>query len=202
MYKVLKIEAKGTRMLISLDNNISFLLYKGEMRKFNIVEEDFIEEAIYLEIIEVLYKRARERALYLLDDSYKTEQQIRDKLKAGYYPEEIIRRVIEYLKEYGLIDDLRYCRLYIDYKSMSKSKKQIIQDLYIKGVQKNTIEQAFLESDYVEEDSLRKVIEKRLSRYDLENSKDVQKFYRYLIGKGYPYGDVRKALSKYIENID
>lgn len=201
MYKILKIEPKGSRMLVFLDNNISFLLYKGEIRKFNIVEEAFIEEAVYLEIIELLYKRARERALYLLDDSYKTEQQIQDKLKAGCYPEEIIHKVIEYLKEYGLIDDLRYCKLYIDYKSSSKSKKKLIQDLYMKGVQKNIIEQAFLESDYVEEDSLGKVIEKRISRYDLENPKDIQKLYRYLIGKGYQYGDVKIALSKYIENI-
>ena len=77
-------------------------------------------------IYEVLYKRARERALYMLDDSYKTKKQIVDKLVLGKYPENIINKVIEYLEEYDMINDFRYAMLYIEYKSESKSKIQII----------------------------------------------------------------------------
>ena len=202
MYSVLKIEPKGNRILVTLDNDISFMLYKGEIRKYHIVENSVIDEETYLEIIEILYKRARERALYILDDNYKTVKQIREKLQNGYYPENIVKRVIAYLKEYGLVDDFRYAMLYIDYKSAVKSKKQLIQDLYVKGIEKEIIERAFEESGYTEEDSLRKVIEKKISKYDLGEQKEIQKFYRYLVGKGYHYGDIKKVLSKYIGNID
>lgn len=201
MYRVLKTEQKGNRILVSLENEISFMLYKGEIRKYNISEDVVISETEYLEILKILYKRARERALYILDDNYKTEKQIRDKLKSGYYPEKIINRVVEYLSEYGLINDLRYSVLYIDYKSNSRSKRQIIQDLYLKGVDKEIIENAFDESDYSEEASLNKMIEKKITKYDLKEPKEVQKLYRYLIGKGYQYGEVKKALSAYIDDI-
>ena len=135
MHKVLKTIPKGNRTQVFVDNS-SFLLYKGEMRKYHIEPDMELEDETYREILEVLYKRAKERALYLLDDSYKTEKQIRDTLKGGCYPESIINNVIIYLTEYGLVDDLRYAKLYIEYKSSSKSKKQIVQDLYVKGIQK------------------------------------------------------------------
>lgn len=201
MYKVLGVEQKGSRILVFLDNDISFLLYKKDIRVFNITEDAVIEKRVYQDIIETLYKRARERALYILDDGYKTEKQIRDKLISGYYPETVINRVIKYLKEYALIDDFKYCKLYIDYKASSRSKKQIIQELYIKGVSRDIIDNAFLDSEYNEEDSLMKVLEKKVTGYDLNSQKDVQRLYRYLIGKGYDYSEVKKALAEYVHNI-
>ena len=99
MYTVMKLEPKGNRLHVYLDNDIDFLLYKSEVRKLNLEESVNIEETQYQIIIDILYKRARERALYILDDAYKTKKQIVDKLKAGCYPEFIIDRVIEYLTE-------------------------------------------------------------------------------------------------------
>lgn len=197
MHKVLKTIPKGNRTQVFVDDNNSFLLYKGEMRKYNIEPEMELEDETYREILELLYKRAKERALYLLDDSYKTEKQIRDKLRGGCYPESIINNVIIYLTEYGLVDDLRYAKLYIEYKSSSKSKKQIVQDLYVKGIQKKKIDEAFEESEYSDEKSLNKIVEKRISRYNLNEPKDVQKLYRYLVAKGYSYSDVRKTIERY-----
>lgn len=197
MYTVTKLELKGTRWHVFLDNNIDFLLYKGEVRKLNIQEGICIDENQYQTIIEILYKRARERALYILDDAYKTKKQITDKLKSGLYPAFIIDKVIEYLAEYDLINDYRYARMYIDYKESSKSKRQIVQDLHSKGISKSIVDEAFKEADFSDEDSLKKVIEKRIFRYDLNEKKDVEKLYRYLLGKGYDYNDVKRALSDY-----
>lgn len=197
MYTVIKLELKGSRFHIFLDNDVDFLLYKGEVRKLSIQEGVCIDEKQYQMISEILYKRARERALYILDDAYKTKKQITDKLKSGLYPAFIIDKVIEYLTEYDLINDYRYAMMYIDYKASSKSKRQIIQDLYTKGIVKSIIDAAFEESDFTDEDSLKKVIEKRISRYDLNEKKDVDRLYRYLVGKGYSYNDVKRALSDY-----
>lgn len=195
MYTVMKLEPKGNRLHVYLDNDINFLLYKSEIRKLNLEENVKIEETQYQIIIDILYKRARERALYILDAAYKTKKQIVDKLKVGYYPEFIIDRVIEYLTKYDLINDYRYASMYIDFKAASKSKRQIVQDLYSRGVLKEVIDSAFENSEFTEKDSLNKIIEKRKGRYDLTNQKDIEKFYRYLVGKGYSYQDVKRALS-------
>ncbi|MFQ9515529.1 MAG: regulatory protein RecX [Eubacterium sp.] len=197
MRTVTKLEPYNSRIKVYLDDEFSFLLYKGEIRKFHLNENESIGEDTYREIMESLYKRARERVLYILDDSYKTESQIREKLNKGFYPPDIVDKVINYLIEYDLVNDLRYAGMYIEFKSSSKSKKQIVQDLYRKGVSKDNIDAAFEESDYSDEISLYKIIEKRISKYNLNEQQDLQKIYRYLIGKGYCYSDVKKALSKY-----
>lgn len=199
MYTVIKLEPKGSRWHVFLDNDINFLLYKGEVRKLNIQEGVCLDEKQYQFIVEILYKRARERALYILDAAYKTKKQIVDKLKSGCYPDFIIDRVIDYLSEYDLINDYRFAVMYIDYKSLSKSKKQIVQDLFSKGVAKTIIDRAFEESDFSDEESLRKIIDKKVSRYDLNEKKDVEKLYRYLVGKGYAYGDINRALAVYFD---
>lgn len=195
---VTKLEAYNSRIKVYIDEELFFLLYKGEVRKFHLKENESISDDTYDKILELLYKRARERALYILDNSYKTENQIREKLRKGLYPELIIDKVIDYLVEYSLIDDKRYASMYIEYKSSSRSKKQIVQDLYAKGISGNIIDIAFEESNYSDEESLNKIIDKKITKYNLDNQQELQKLYRYLIGKGYSYNDVKKALSRYI----
>lgn len=197
MYKVVRLELKGNRWHVFLDNDVNFLLYKGELKRLKLQEDSYINENQYETIIEILYKRARERALYLLDDAYKTKKQIVDKLKSGLYPEFVIDRVVEYLLKYDLVNDFRYATLYIDYKRSSKSRRKIIQDLHSKGIEKSIIDAAFEEVEFSDKDSLKKVIDKRISRYSLNERKDVEKLYRYLLGKGYHYEDVKSALSQY-----
>ena len=199
MQRIVCLEPKGARIKICLESGQSFMLYKSEVRKFHLSENEYIQQDNYSEIMEVLYKRARERALYILDTAYKTEYQIREKLKNGLYPDEIIDSVVSYLSEYHLIDDLRYSVMYIEYKENSKSRRQIMQDLYGKGVKKQIIDIAFEESEYSDEKSLNSIISQKIKKYNMNDTKDIQKLYRYLLSKGYGYSEVKKALAAYTE---
>ena len=196
---VTKLEPFGSRVKIYINNDFAFVLYKGEISKYGLKEGQEIPSNTYSVIMNKLFDRGKERALYMLDKSYKTKRYVMDKLKAGLYPESIIDKVVSFLEEINLINDLRYAEMYIDYKRGSKSKKQIVQDLYVKGVDKKLIDQAFEESDFTDNESLKKYIEKRKNKYDLSDRKDIQKFYSYLVSKGYSYGDVKDALRDYID---
>lgn len=196
---VTKLEPFGSRVKIYINNDFAFVLYKGEISKYGLKEGQEIPSNTYSVIMNKLFDRGKERALYMLDKSYKTKRYVMDKLKAGLYPESIIDKVVSFLEEINLINDLRYAEMYIDYKRGSKSKKQIVQDLYVKGVDKKLIDQAFEESDFTDTESLKKYIEKRKNKYDLSDRKDIQKFYSYLVSKGYSYGDVKDALKDYID---
>ena len=196
---VTKLEPFGSRVKIYINNDFAFVLYKGEISKYGLKEGQEIPSNTYSVIMNKLFDRGKERALYMLDKSYKTKRYVMDKLKAGLYPESIIDKVVSFLEEINLINDLRYAEMYIDYKRGSKSKKQIVQDLYVKGVDKKLIDQAFEESDFSDTESLKKYIEKRKNKYDLSDGKDIQKFYSYLVSKGYSYGDVKDALRDYID---
>ena len=199
---VSKLEAVNSRIKVYINGEVAFVLYKGEIRKFNISEGQEIGEEAFGELMSLLYNRAKERALYLLDKSYKTEKEIYDKLKSGFYPELIVQKVIGLFKEHDLINDLRYSVMYIDYKKNTKSKKQIIQELYRKGISKEIISTAFKENDFSERDSLDKLVEKRISKYDINDYKSINKLYQYLISKGYNYSDVKAAISRYTTTID
>ena len=196
---ITKLEPFGSRVKIYINNDFAFVLYKGEISKYGLKEGQEIPSNTYSVIMNKLFDRGKERALYMLDKSYKTKRYVMDKLKAGLYPENIIDKVVVFLEEINLINDLRYAEMYIDYKRASKSKKQIVQDLYVKGVDKKLIDQALEESDFSDKESLNKYIEKRKNKYDLTDRKDIQKFYSYLVSKGYSYGDVKEALKDYID---
>ena len=196
---ITKLEPFGSRVKIYINNDFAFVLYKGEISKYGLKEGKEIPSNTYSVIMNKLFDRGKERALYMLDKSYKTKRYVMDKLKAGLYPENIIDKVVVFLEEINLINDLRYAEMYIDYKRASKSKKQIVQDLYVKGVDKKLIDQALEESDFSDKESLNKYIEKRKNKYDLTDRKDIQKFYSYLVSKGYSYGDVKEALKDYID---
>lgn len=141
------------RSKVLVDEGFAFVLYKGELRKYQIQQDMELSEQVYKEILEeILKKRARERALYLLKTSDKTEEEIRRKLREGYYPQEAIDSTMTFLREYHLIDDADYARRYVRTYGSRRSKKRIQFDLMQKGLDKHQIGQ-LLEEEEISEDA-------------------------------------------------
>lgn len=197
MHYITEIKDIGKKCRIIIDDDIVVQLYKGEVRKLGIKADSQFSNESYNEMYNILNKRARERSLFLLKDMDKTEKQIRDKLKLGDYPEDIINNAIEFLKKYGYVDDIRYAKLYISSKRNSKSIKQIELELYKKGVNKENVSKVLLEMDLSNEEALNKLIEKVIKKYDLNDKTQYNKMCRYLLGKGFSYGEIQEALFKY-----
>ena len=197
MHYITEIKDIGKKCRIIIDDDIVVQLYKGEVRKLGIKADSQFSNESYNEMYNNLNKRARERSLFLLKDMDKTEKQIRDKLKLGDYPEDIINNAIEFLKKYGYVDDIRYAKLYISSKQNSKSIKQIELELYKKGVNKENVSKVLLEMDLSNEEALNKLIEKIIKKYDLNDKTQYNKMCRYLLGKGFSYGEIQEALFKY-----
>ena len=197
MHYITEIKDIGKKCRIIIDDDIVVQLYKGEVRKLGKKADSQFSNESYNEMYNILNKRARERSLFLLKDMDKTEKQIRDKLKLGDYPEDIINNAIEFLKKYGYVDDIRYAKLYISSKQNSKSIKQIELELYKKGVNKENVSKVLLEMDLSNEEALNKLIEKIIKKYDLNDKTQYNKMCRYLLGKGFSYGEIQEALFKY-----
>ena len=71
------IELDKKKKKIVLENGECFALYCGEIRKYRLEEGIELEDTVYREIVDyVLTKRAKERLLYLLKDSDKTEKSL------------------------------------------------------------------------------------------------------------------------------
>lgn len=158
------------RKKIRLENGESFLLYKGELRRFSIREGEELEQVDYEKIIEeVLKKRALKRSLNLLVVRDYTKVTLEEKLQKGGYPKEVIDETISAMVTQGYIDHRRYATNYYRQHKDKKSVREIEQALYFKGIDKEEFEEYIV----VDEDEI-SVIEKCLIRkyYSKANKKN------------------------------
>ena len=126
MMRITRIEpVTKTKYRVSVDEQFAFVVYKGELSRFHLKEECELTEDTYAKIKEVLLKRAKLRAMHLLNDMARTESRLRDKLKLGGYPSEITEAAIAYVKSFGYINDDAYIRNFIDSRSWKRCMKSI-----------------------------------------------------------------------------
>lgn len=190
-------EVDKKRMMIHTEEGVTFVLYKGEIRRFDLKEGQELANEVYEEIrTDILIKRARKRAMFLLEKMDRTESQLRNKLRQGFYGEDLIDDAVAYVKKYHYIDDNRYAQTYVRYQKERKSKRQIKMDLMQKGVDREMIEQA-IEIEYgaeSEQELIMKWVEKR--KYKIGNSdvKEKQKMYQFLMRKGFRSEDILHIL--------
>ena len=198
MMTVSKIEPLSkSRYKVFIEGQFAFTLYKGELSRYHIAEDNRIDEEVYDILRKLVIKRAKLRAMHLLSDMGRTESQLRTKLKQGGYPDEAVEEAIRYVKSFGYINDAEYVRSFIDSRKEKKSKKEIYAALKQKGVDSDIIEQVFEEMDYGEEDSrqaIKALMRKRNYNPETADAKEKQKMMGYLMRKGFSYQDIRNVL--------
>ncbi len=190
-------EVTKTKYKVELDGEFAFVLYKRELSHFGIREEEELPEETYMQIRrDVILKRAKLRAMHLLTDMARTESGLREKLKQGMYPEDIIEEAMSYVRSFGYLNDLRYAESFIESRKNHKSKKEIYAMLCRKGVPAEQIEEAFASSypEGGELDAIRRVIEKK--RVDVTHAswEELQKLCGYLSRKGFRYEDISQVI--------
>lgn len=195
---VTKIEpVTKTRYKVYVDGQFAFVLYKGELSRYHIAEDSELEEKTYQSIRkEIILKRAKLRAMHLLNDMGRTESQLRTKLLRNDYPSDIVEEAIAYVKSFGYINDAEYTRSFIENRKEKKSKKEIYAALCQKGLPKDLIETA-LEECYADDDSIA-AIEAivRKKKFDPKSTdyREMQKMMGYLVRKGFRYDDIRQVI--------
>ena len=83
---------------------------------------------------EKLLQRCKERSLYLLTGTAKTERRLREKLeKSRRYPEEIIAKTMAFLKEYEYLNDYQYALRYLEENGGKRSLRDMKAKLFQRG---------------------------------------------------------------------
>lgn len=196
-------ELDKKRCKIYVDQEYAFTIYKGELKDFELRINCPIEDEVYHIIkTEILPKRAKKRCLNLLQRRPYTERKLREKLEEGYYTEDIIEQAISYVKSFHYIDDYEYACQYIFYHKESESRKKIEEKLMMKGVGRDTLQKAFLNSYHdekevieIEMEQAKKLLQKK--KYEPENTewKEKQRIYAYLLRKGISSSVIKKAMT-------
>ena len=184
-------ELSKSKYKIFIDNEFAFVLYKGELRQYGIKKDEEIKKDIYDEIVsKVIPKRAKLRAMHLLEKRPYTERDMRNKLKEGLYDQDSIDEAIDYLKSFGYIDDHAYAIQYIDTYTQNRSVRRLEQDLMKKGISKDVISEVLAlkrdEGELGDEESMiRSLLEKRGFDPESADSKTIAKTVRFLYQKGF-----------------
>ena len=184
------------RAKICLQGGTDFVLYKKEYESYGIEEGADLSEADYNQIVsEILIPRCKKRALHLLEKQDRSEKNLRDKLKEGGYPDEIIDIAIDYINDYGYLDDARMAASHIRFYQDSRSKLRLKQDLIGKGISAEVIDRV-LEEEYTCDES--ELIEKLIMKkhYDKENAtyEERAKMFRFLAGRGFSSDSINRVL--------
>lgn len=193
-------ELTKSRYRIYIDDEFAFVLYKGELRLYDIVVGRELGREDYQEIMNVLLpKRAKLRAMNLLMSKEYTVKQLRDKLKDGGYPEQIVEEALEYVASYHYTDDLRYAVGYIMGHESTRSRRRIEQDLMGKGIDAVTLQKAWLQWEEQggaqdETAMIQALLAKKHYDPETADEKEKQRMYGFLMRKGFSGEAVRKAV--------
>lgn len=188
------------RNIVYLDDRVAFVLYKGDLFTYRVEEGQDLSDDTYNTICEeVLKKRALLRLGHLLEKRDYTDRQLRDKLREGYYPDDVINYAMGKVIGYGFVDDKRYALRYIECYIDKRSIQRIKTDLYGKGISKDIIDDALEEAkdDGVIQDEgvlIRDILRKR-HYYEREHTRQENaKQFNYLMSKGFSVNAIKSEL--------
>lgn len=180
------------RSKVIMDEGFALALYKGDLKRYHIEIGKELPDDAYKELVGVvLSKRAVERVCNLLKTSDKTELQLRQKLREGYYPQEAIEHAIGFLKEYRYLDDEQYARRYAECNSSRKSRKQIQYELEKKGLSREAVSDILEEYPTDEEAQIRDYLRKKRLHSEQMTLTERQKAMAALGRKGFSWDTVR-----------
>lgn len=204
MPKITKIEMQKRnkeRVNIYIDGEYTLavnaeLVYKENLKTGEEINVEKLQ--IVAEKEEML--RCKDSALRIIERSYKTEKEIRDKLKDKNYNDKAIDYSIEFLKEYNFLNDNSYVKAYIKDKLSSRGSTKIRYDLMKKGISKDIIEKylEMVDSD-VERNTALELAKKKYKSIIKSESDSYRingKLYRFLVSKGYNYDVVKDVVKK------
>lgn len=192
-------------MCVIFDDGERIYIHEKILSEYHLKEGINVPQEAAEEIVAANdYRRARERALYLLDARDYSFVELYQKLEKNY-DEDICIKVCKNMAELRLINDRRYAeslaRQLFEVKRVGMFKAK--QELKRRGLSDKIIEEA-VEPYADEEESfsrLEELVERKYERY-LTDEKGVKKVKNALLRQGYRYSEINAVLDLYDLDFD
>ena len=153
----------------------------------------------YDEISLDLIRKAKARALKILEYADRTERQLRDKLKEGDFPPFAVDEAVAYVQGLHYQDDRRFAESYIRSRRDQKSRYEISNELRLKGIDSALADEVLDEAELMGEDTVCRLFLKKYGTKDLTDPSIYQKAFRYFAGKGFSYEEIKEGITNGIE---
>lgn len=210
MNTITKIEVQKrnkNRVNVYVDHEYAFsldseLVYKEGLKTNESINIEKVEEIAKKDN----YLKCKSAALRIVEKTYKSEKELKDKLLLKGYDKHSIEKSIEFLKEYGFINDISFAKLYIKDKNRTQGKSKIKYDLIKKGISEDIIESSISNIDEeAERDNAYNIAIKKynvIAKREDDKYKLSQKLFRFLLSKGYSYDTVSYVVRKITNQED
>lgn len=207
--KVTEIEAQkknAQRVNVYIDNEFAFpcsleLVYKYGLAKGKEIQKENLKEIAE----EDSFLKGKTCALRCIEKTYKSERQVMDKLILKGFEEQIIIRVIDFMKSYNFVDDERYVENYIKEKMRTSGRNKIKFALIKKGISKNIIEEKLEVLLSTDEKEVALMLGERKLITLMKSENDRNKLYKklsdFLVRSGYGYDIVSGVVNTVMKDI-
>lgn len=151
---------------------------------------ELLNEVIHADTL----RKAKERALYLLDYKDYSYIQLYEKLEVNY-PQDICLEVLSKLVELGIINDNRYAKNLAERLILGKKygSYRAIRELKLKGIDDDLAQEVVSYYEDTELERLEDLINSKYSRY-LNDDKGINKVKNALVRLGYSFDLINQVL--------
>lgn len=186
---------KGMTYMIEFEGREPEFLNQQTVNMFNLRAGASLPLSAWEEIkAEEEYRKARERALYLLDYKDYSYVDLFHKLEKNY-SEETCYRVMDKMVEMGTINDRRYAeglaRHYVEVKKFGRYRA--FREMRQKGLTEQVVEDALEEYDDSYYERLYELVESKYLRF-MEDDKGITRTKNALVRYGYSYDLIKEVL--------
>lgn len=145
-------------------------------------------------------RKAKKKALQLLERMDRTEKGLKEKMIQAGFSEEEVEDAVAYVKNCGYLNDRRYAENYIFTRIHQKSRQRIMQELYQKGIGHDVAAKAWKTIDELENPNerqiLRSAVEKKYLPGSVLDEKEMRRLYGFLARRGFQAGDISSVIEE------
>jgi regulatory protein len=183
---------KGSTYEVALDTGGRVYLHQEVVLRYGLSAGGTLSEERLSELIRAdTLRKARERALYLLDYRDYCYVELYERLEPNY-PQDVCLEVLSRLVELGALDDARYAKNLAERLILGKhyGSYRAVRELRAKGIDPDLAESVVAEYEDSEPERLRELVQSKYAR-QLSDPKGVARVRNALVRLGYSYEDVR-----------
>lgn len=203
---ITKIEATKrdkNRASIFVDEEFIFACSIELVYRFNLKVGEMADlEKLKDVVLEDNYLKGKAIALRYIECYSRTEKEVASKLISKEFSEGEIERIMNFMKEYGFVDDDRYLRAYINDNKNKLGKNKIKFTLTKKGISERKIDEELnLTSNEENQDIVYKIAKKKyeiISKNDIKSKIIYKKLWDFLMRQGFDNELIKNSLDKII----
>ena len=200
----IKPQKSKRRVNIYLDGKFGFGLDLELFMNLGLkVEDEITEDEIVSIVKKANFQKTLDKLLRFVTIRPRSEKEIRLWLKKYKIHESLFKELFNRLKRLDLIDDEKFARWWVEQRMSfrPKSKRDLNNELRIKGLNKNIIEDVLSEIEIDEIKIAKKLLEKKKYKWEkLPKFEARKKMGDFLARKGFTWDKVKKAIDALSKN--